>query len=100
WGWFGSAWARVHACWTALWRHASHVPASADHTRRTNRARIVVRSSVFDVRPSESFAGEPHRLGLVHGIAGCIRHCGRHRSRIAVAHADARELVVRPARGN
>src|SRR5262249_19499778 len=65
-----SAWPRVHTRGGALWRHASNVRAPADHTRRTDRAGIVVGPAVFDVRSSESLAGEPHRLGLVHSFAG------------------------------
>ena len=50
--------------------------------------------------PSESFAGEPHRLDLVHGLAGSFRRRSGHRRRAAVACVDSREHAIRRARGN
>src|SRR5262249_48193367 len=83
---------------SALWRDASHVCAPADRTGRIDRARVVVGVAVLEPWPSESFAGEPHRLVLVHRLTDCFwRRCG-HCRRPAGGDANPREPVLRRTR--
>ncbi len=97
---FSSTRTRVHACGSALWRHAAYVRAPAHRARRTDRSRVVVGDAVLEPWTSESFTGKPYRLGLVHRFADGLRHRRRYRRRTAVAYADTREPVLRSARWN
>src|SRR4029453_1150432 len=85
----GATRTRVHARGVALWRGASHVPAAADGTRRTDRTGVVVGATVLVSKPSESITGKPHRLVLVHGFTDCLRPRRRPSCRTAITYADA-----------
>ena len=50
--------------------------------------------------PSQSIAGESHRLDLVYSFAGGLRRRRRHGCRAAAARLDAREPTLRRARRN
>src|SRR5262245_38352913 len=96
----GSARSRLDARRPAVWRDAAHVPAAADSPRRTRRSGVVVGTAASDAEPLESAVGEPHRLAVVHRVAGGLRPGRGRRGGSADGDADVRERGVRSARGH
>ena len=83
----------------AVWRNASDVRETAHPPRRIDRSCVVVGAPLFDTLLAEPSAREPHRLAVVHGIAGGFRHRRRIDRGAAAASADTREHRVCDTRG-